>query len=131
MQNTALAVSPAAEPSDDRRQDRRRRTFASGTVILDNRMSTFDVLVRNRSDKGFLLKTENTALIPNEFSLRLLGERSEFRCAVVRRSQDTLGIKVIGLSGGEKTTPKTDLKLDPQAELRARLAARFPHLTKA
>ncbi|MBO6737012.1 MAG: hypothetical protein JJ908_11630 [Rhizobiales bacterium] len=118
------------DQATDRRVDQRRRTFASGTVILDNRMSTFDVVVRNRSRAGFLLKAENTALIPNEFSLRLPGEPGEYRCVVVRRSQNALGIKVIGFAEGNRTSSKPDRPVDPQADLRARLAERFPHLAK-
>lgn len=123
---------PAAQASqaDDRRIDPRRRTLFGATVVLDNRMSTFDVTVRNRSGAGFLLKAENTALIPNEFSLKLPEDTVEYRCAVVRRMSDCLGVKVIGQRSPASHQASKSPRLDPQADLRARLAARFPHLAK-
>lgn len=120
----------------DRRADRRRRTLFGATIILDSRVSTFDVTVRNRSGEGFLLDAGNTTMIPNEFSLRLPEETVEYRCIVIFRTSGCLGVKVIGrvspssrnVRASANTVPKP--QLDQQAELRSTLAVRFPHLVK-
>ncbi|MEO0384710.1 MAG: hypothetical protein AAF234_14285 [Pseudomonadota bacterium] len=93
-------------------------------------MSTFDVTVRNRSGEGFLLDAQNTAVIPNEFSLKLPEDTVEYRCAVVRRTSNHLGVKVIGQRTPASHHATKNPRVDPQAELRAKLAERFPHLAK-
>lgn len=121
---------PSTVQDDDRREDRRKRTLFAATIIMDNRMSTFDVTVRNRSNEGFLLDAENTAVIPNEFSLKLPENTVEYRCAVVRRTSNHLGVKVIGQRTPASHHTIQNPRVDPQAELRAKLAERFPHLAK-
>jgi hypothetical protein len=131
MHAAAISQQLNTDQAHDRRADRRRRTFLDAAVVLDNRMSTFDVLVRNRSGAGFLLKTENAALIPDEFALKLSDELGEYRCMVVRRGSNYLGVKVIDHKAPEKAKAKPVEKADPNADLRAQLAERFPHLAKA
>jgi hypothetical protein len=131
MEASAKTASPSTEQATDRRADRRRRTYLDAKVILDNRMSTFDVVVRNRSGIGFFLKTENSALIPDEFSLSLPDGSGEYRCRVVRRGSNYLGAEVIGQKGLPKVEAKPVKHADPNEDLRAKLAARFPHLTKS
>ena len=93
-------------------------------------MSTFDAIVRNRSGIGFLIKTENSALIPEEFSLSLADGSGEYRCHVIRRGSNYLGVEVIGHKGSQQAIPKPVKHADPNEDLRAKLAERFPHLTK-
>jgi hypothetical protein len=131
MHAAAISQQLNTDQAHDRRADRRRRTFLDAAVVLDNRMSTFDVLVRNRSGAGFLLKTENAALIPDEFALKLSDELGEYRCMVVRRGSNYLGVKIIDHKAPEKAKAKPVEKADPNADLRAQLAERFPHLAKA
>ncbi|MGD1887721.1 MAG: PilZ domain-containing protein [Cohaesibacteraceae bacterium] len=115
---------------EERRSAFRRRSLVSATVVWDNRMSTFDVLIRNRSNDGFLLETENGPSIPNEFSLNIPGEPGELRCRVIWRSERSLGARIVTRAVAEKPVAVAATPVDPNQELRARLADRFPHLSK-
>jgi hypothetical protein len=121
----------ASNQADDLRADRRRRTLFGAVIILDNRMSTFNATVRNRSGSGFLLDAANTVLIPDEFSLKLPEDPLEYRCVVVRRTSSQLGVKVIDRRTPSPQEGRRRKQVDQQVEIRAKLAARFPHLTKA
>jgi len=77
-----------------------------------------------------MLDAGDTTMIPNEFSLKLPEDTVEYRCAVVRRMSDCLGVKVIGQQTPASHHATKSSRVDPQAELRAKLAERFPHLTK-
>ncbi|CAN0595152.1 unnamed protein product, partial [Ectocarpus sp. 12 AP-2014] len=90
---------PSPAQDDDRRAEHRRRAFLNAMVILDSRMSTFAVTVRNQSGEGFLLDAGDTTMIPNEFSLKLPEDAVEYRCAVTRRTSGFLGVKVIARNG--------------------------------
>lgn len=115
---------------EERRGEFRRRALTSATVISDNRMSTFDVVIRNRSKDGFLLETDNSASIPAEFYLRVVGEEGELRCRAIWRSPRSLGVRVLARQRVQAPVEAAAKPVDPNAELRARLAERFPHLSK-
>jgi len=69
--------------------------------------------------------------VPGVAGAYVADEPGEYRCRVVRRGSDYLGIEVIGYKGPQKAETKSARHADPNAALRARLAERFPHLTKA
>jgi hypothetical protein len=60
---------PAADPTTDRRQSARNRTFIGGQIIFNQRQSTLDCTVRNLSDGGALLVLSEAVVTPELYEL--------------------------------------------------------------
>lgn len=78
----------------DGRRDPRERTFIGGIIIV-NKNSTYNCLIKSRSKSGFGLKLGATAGIPDEFILvdHKTGERH--KCRVAWRKKGGLGVQII------------------------------------
>lgn len=82
-------------PETEQRQAPRRKSFIGAKIIVDKN-STFNCLIKTRSDKGFGLKLGCTTGIPDEFSLLDEASGLTHKCQVVWRKRGGLGVKVVG-----------------------------------
>lgn len=90
MADETLTTAPEIE----QRVVPRRKSFIGAKIIVDNN-STFNCLIKTRSEKGFGLKLGSTAGVPDQFTL--LDETSGLRhlCQVIWRKKGGLGVQVI------------------------------------
>ena len=76
------------------RQDPRKRTYQGAHIIVDHN-STFNCIIKTRSDKGFGLKLGSTTGIPDQFTLFDDSTGQSQTCQVIWRKSTGLGVKVI------------------------------------
>ena len=76
----------------NRRRAERHRTLKHARVILSNRMSTFDCIIRNISTTGAMLELPAPIGIPNHFELALGTEKRGPPCTVRWRSDHAIGV---------------------------------------
>jgi hypothetical protein len=72
----------------EHRRAPRRRVFKAGTIEFGR--SAFACVVKDRSDLGASLRVASTAGIPDKFEL--ITDGSRFRCRVVWRTENSIGI---------------------------------------
>lgn len=60
---------PASDPTTERRQSARNRTFIGGQIIFNQRQSTLDCTVRNLSDGGALLVLSKAVVTPESYEI--------------------------------------------------------------
>lgn len=68
------------ETKSERRKEQRLRALLGGHVVMNNKFSTVDCLVRNLAEHGARLKFGGTPWLPEEFELKIDG-RNETRKA--------------------------------------------------
>jgi hypothetical protein len=89
---------------EDRRSNRRRKTFKSGMIITHCRFSTMNCVVRNVSDCGARLEVEGATLLPAQFEL--LFDLKSCICEVAWKSQRHLGVRFAEVLGtGDRSSP--------------------------
>ena len=76
------------------RQALRQRTYIGAKILVDKN-STFNCVIKTRSENGFGLKLGSTAGIPDQFSLLDEASGLTHECQVVWRKRDSLGVKVV------------------------------------
>ena len=79
-------------PDANRRHVERHRTLKHARIILNNRSSTFDCVIRNISATGALLEVPAPIGIPNQFELGLDMEKHGPACTVRWRTDHYLGV---------------------------------------
>ncbi|MEM6711534.1 MAG: hypothetical protein AAF590_04560 [Pseudomonadota bacterium] len=130
MANSA-AIPEDAPPFTDGRKSQRQRALIGAVIVLDNKMSTFECVVRNKSDEGFLIRMVDTRGVPDAFNLRVGIDEDQFRCEVVWRNTTDLGVRIVTDEKHEGTeAAKADDGPEALRELADKMAARFPHLAK-
>src|ERR1700761_2828497 len=87
---------------EDRRHNMRMRTLKAGTIVFNNRQSTFDCLVRNLSNTGACLQIDSSKDIPANFDLSLDGEIRP--CRLVWLSENRAGIEFTFHKAARKST---------------------------
>lgn len=83
---------PPAPTQRERRADTRHSCFRSGQIILEDKDSTFDCLLRNMSWFGARLETGAYISVPNQFKLALHNGDQPIRCKVIWRKHNALGL---------------------------------------
>lgn len=78
----------------DLRHASRQKTFAGGKIII-NKNSTYNCVVKSRSEQGFGLKMGSTNGIPDEFTLVDELKDKRYLCRVVWRRRTALGVEII------------------------------------
>ena len=76
--------------SDNRRRTPRQKTFKSAKILLNNRASVIDCLLRNVSETGAQLQLSNTAGVPSTFELAF--DNHIRACTVQWRHGSRLGV---------------------------------------
>lgn len=79
----------------NRRKDERIRSLKGGRIILNNRSSIMDCMVRNLSAGGAKLVLSVPASLPDEFDLRF-EDGKEHACAIRWRSVKEFGVSFRG-----------------------------------
>ena len=78
----------------DARKDPRQRTYQGAHIIVDQN-STFNCIIKTRSENGFGLKLGSTAGIPDQFTLFDDSTGQSHQCLVIWRKRSGLGVKII------------------------------------
>jgi hypothetical protein len=77
---------------EERRITPRNKTYLGAEIAFNGRYSTFDCLVRNRSESGATLEMGETLGAPSAFELTLHRDATPRVCRVVWRSTTRLGV---------------------------------------
>ncbi len=81
------------EHDQERRSDR-QRTYQGAKIIVDKN-STFNCVIKSRSETGFGLKLGSTIGIPETFMLFDDSTGVSYACEVVWRKRAGLGVKIV------------------------------------
>jgi len=84
------------QDSDEQRIAPRRRVLKAGKVAYQSRFCVVECTVRDISDTGAKLRTDNTVSIPDTFELLIETDGFEADCEVVWRNDGDLGIRFLG-----------------------------------
>jgi hypothetical protein len=76
----------------EKRKAVRARTLLGGVIAFNNRASTMDCQVRNLSSAGAKLTFTNTAVVPDQFDLKIACKEQSFRARMVWRAPNAAGI---------------------------------------
>jgi hypothetical protein len=77
----------------ERRSIRRTRVLKNATIILNDRSSFFDCIVRNLTIVGASLLVQSSVGIPESFVLSFDFRRSTRQCRVLWRVENELGVQ--------------------------------------
>lgn len=80
-------------PGSERRRAARHRALKKGEILFNDGYSGIDCLIRNISDTGALLITQNPVGIPARFNLKLEAPRPLRRCELRWRGADRIGVR--------------------------------------
>jgi len=86
--------NPQLEP-EERRAYPRRPVLRGGKLILNHGRNLLDVQVRDLSEGGCRIRTGNPALLPDRFTIRIVGLSGERPCEVRWRSEQELGVRFL------------------------------------
>lgn len=87
------------ESRRDNRKNKRLRTIKSGRIIFSNEFCVVKCIVRNMSEAGANLRTDNSVDCPDRFTL-VLQDGSAFECRVTWRRANLIGVSFAGRSSG-------------------------------
>ncbi len=82
------------EPLTERRRETRLRSLLGGHVVMNNRCSTVDCLVRNLAEHGARLKFGGTPWLPEEFELRIDGRNDKRKARKVWMRDGEMGVEL-------------------------------------
>jgi hypothetical protein len=77
----------------ERRSIRRTRVLKNATIILNDRSTFFDCIVRNLTIAGASLLVQSSVGIPESFVLSFDFRRSTRQCRVLWRVENELGVQ--------------------------------------
>ena len=79
---------------DEKRKERRSRTFLASKILLSGRDTVLDCLIRDLSTAGARLKVDEVALVPAKFDIEIAtsGGTRRHRCRVVWRRPTEIGV---------------------------------------
>lgn len=95
---TQPVTTQPANSGGDRRVAVRRRTLRSGTIAFNGDHSTIKCMIVDLSDTGARLRPLSPEACPAEFDL-IVGDGTRFKCLVVRRGSEELGVRFLCLVG--------------------------------
>ncbi|WP_310423537.1 PilZ domain-containing protein [Mycoplana sp. BE70] len=78
--------------SVEHRLSQRKRTLLGAKIVFNDGTSVYECVIRNMSDTGALVQSENSLAAPPTFSLQLTDGRV-FACEVIWRKASSLGVK--------------------------------------
>lgn len=111
----------------DRRNNRRQRTYLAGRIAFNSRASTLDCLIRNLSRDGAMLEFAGPIVPPHETDLCILSRGESRRARLIWWDVHRVGFAMDGPSPDSVVSIETarlirKLKAD-RAALKQRLAA--------
>lgn len=81
------------ETRTERRRERRLRSLLGGHVVMNNKWSTMDCLVRDLTGQGARLRFGGEAFVPQEFELRIDGRNLRRRARKVWSRDGDMGVE--------------------------------------
>ncbi len=82
------------EPRTERRRETRLRALLGGHVVMNNKYSTVDCLVRNLGDHGARLHFGGTPWLPEEFELKIDGRNAPRKARKVWMRDGAMGVSL-------------------------------------
>ncbi|WP_333825590.1 PilZ domain-containing protein [Pinisolibacter sp.] len=82
-----------SEARTERRREKRMRSLLGGHVVMNNKYSTVDCLVRNITDRGARLHFGDTPYLPQEFELRIDGRNDKRRVRKIWSRDGEMGVE--------------------------------------
>jgi len=76
----------------EKRKASRSRTLLGGVIAFNNRASTMDCQVRNLSAGGAKVTFSNTAVVPDQFDLKIARKARSFRARMIWRAPNEAGV---------------------------------------
>lgn len=77
---------------EDRRRERRTRTFKGGKIVFNNDHSIIDCIVKNVSAGGATLQLESTVGIPGRFKLTISPDGVTKLCRIAWLTETQIGV---------------------------------------
>ena len=110
---------------DESRQKERTRTFLKAVIEFNKGALKNDCIVKNISSTGARLDISAAISLPEEFDLRVPHRGDVFRCQLVWREKDTIGVQFLApavqeTSGSAPPRRSSDLEIE-NARLRLRI----------
>jgi hypothetical protein len=114
----------------DRRSSARRKTYFGGRLVINDRWSTMDCVLRNISAHGAKLASTApaTAAVPDEFDLEVFRMGLTFRARTIWRRRNELGVCFIERPEQE-TQRDLSIRLRKLNAERSRLVRRIAELS--
>jgi len=78
----------------ERRHEKRQRSLLGGHVVMNNKNSTVDCLVRNLAEHGARLHFGGTPWLPEEFELRIDGRNDKRKARKVWIRDGEMGVSL-------------------------------------
>lgn len=85
----------------ERRKNPRNRTYLGGVLSFNDRYSTLECIIRNKSEAGACLAVEGTVMLPDEFDLTVTRNEQSHRARMIWRTGTEAGVCL--LSPGESS----------------------------
>ena len=76
----------------EKRKAVRSRTLLGGVIAFNNRASTMDCQVRNLSAGGAKVTFSNTAVVPDQFDLKIARKERSFQARTIWRAPNEIGV---------------------------------------
>jgi PilZ domain len=77
----------------ERRRGARARTLRAGKILINNKRSVIDCMVRNVSARGACLLLPSVIGVPQMFDLIIDGEAASRPCKMIWHAQNRIGIE--------------------------------------
>ena len=77
----------------ERRKTQRARTLRAGKILLNNKRSVIDCMVRNLSPEGACLLVPSVIGVPPAFDLLIDGEPASRPCKLVWHGENRIGVE--------------------------------------
>jgi PAS domain-containing protein len=99
---------------DERRKGQRSRAFRGGKILLNQKRSVIDCVIRNLSDDGACLQVQTTIGIPADFDLQIEGEATSRPCHLAWQTNTRVGVAFPAAKAGDDI-PKAEPVTPPGA----------------
>src|SRR6187402_3209103 len=76
----------------EKRKASRSRTLLGGVIAFNKRASTMDCQVRNLSAGGAKVTFSNTAVVPDQFDLKIARKERSFQVRTIWRAPNEIGV---------------------------------------
>ena len=77
----------------ERRHTPRARTLRAGKILINNKRSVIDCMIRNVSARGACLLLPSVVGVPQMFDLMIEGEAASRPCKMIWHAQNRIGIE--------------------------------------
>jgi hypothetical protein len=93
VQTLGERIVDEARMTEERRENRRRKTLKGGRIVFNGGWSTLSCTIRDISDRGAKLSVESALGVPAQFTLEFGDGGASRGCVVKWRNPSTLGVE--------------------------------------